>query len=244
MIHPRRRNAVRSTRIALLASLAVSCFSLASPTPKAVAETAAFGSVVLVWTTPGDDGTIGRASKYDLRISTKAITSNDTLSWWNTATIINMAPRVPGMAGTRDSVMLGGLISGIRYYAILRVGDEKPNWSGFSNVATFTPGTITSTDGQNDAVPEFVVGAPRPSPSSGRTQIDFELPRAMEVHASVYDAQGRLVRTLESGTLAAGPHVLRWNGDLDRGGNAGSGVYWISIAAGSVRKRAKVVVVH
>ena len=238
----RRRLFVCAVRIAFLASLVVPL--LTSKPGSASAEPTVFTSVTLLWTVPGDDGVVGRASKYDLRLSTKAIAANDTVTWWNAATVINMAAKVPGMAGTKDSVLLGGLVVGTRYYAILRVADEKPNWSGFSNVATFSPGIVTATPDGDIKAPAFVVGSPRPSPSSGRTEINLDLPRAMEVMAKVYNAQGRLVRTLERGLLAAGPHILRWDGRLDGGGDVGSGVYWVSIDAGGERKRAKLLIVR
>jgi len=62
--------------------------------------------------------------------------------------------------------------------------------------------------------------------------------------ADVYDAQGRLARRVESGTLSAGPHLFRWDGTLEGGGQAASGVYWIRVAAGKLVRRVKMVVVR
>jgi hypothetical protein len=94
-------------------------------------------SVTLIWTAPGDDGTLGRASRYDLRYSANAISGTDTTSWWNSATIVNMTGKTPAAAGQLDSMVVSGLLSGTRYYAILRTADEVLNWSGYSNVAVF-----------------------------------------------------------------------------------------------------------
>ncbi|HZI89810.1 MAG TPA: FlgD immunoglobulin-like domain containing protein, partial [Candidatus Polarisedimenticolia bacterium] len=58
----------------------------------------------------------------------------------------------------------------------------------------------------------------------------------------VFNAQGRQVRTLETGMLTAGTHVLHWDGRLDGGGSAASGVYWIRVAAGAATKHVKLVV--
>lgn len=237
----RRRFNVRSVRFAILVSLISAVVPFFAP-KSASAATAA--GVVLVWTTPGDDGQIGRAAKYDLRISPKLISANDTLSWWTTANIVRMVTKVPGAAGTPDSIILGGLTPGTRYYAMLRVADEKPNWSGFSNVASFISGIITGTPDGESGAPSFVVGSPRPSPTSGRTDINLGLPQATMVEANIYNAQGRLVRTLERGIRSAGAHVLHWDGRLDGGGKVGSGVYWIRLAAGTYQKRMKIVVVR
>ncbi len=74
--------------------------------------------------------------------------------------------------------------------------------------------------------------------------MNLELPKGMMVAAMVYDAQGRRIRVVEHAMLAAGTHILHWDGQLDSGGNAASGVYWIRVTAGPLDKRVKVVVVH
>ncbi|HET9252054.1 MAG TPA: hypothetical protein VFP58_08065 [Candidatus Eisenbacteria bacterium] len=109
-----------------------------------LAATAAIGqtsnSITLVWTAPGDDGTIGRATRYDLRYSANAISGTDTTSWWNAATVVNMTGKVPSVSGALDSMAVSGLTAGVRYYAVIRAADEVPNWSRYSNVASFLVG--------------------------------------------------------------------------------------------------------
>lgn len=91
----------------------------------------------LVWTAPGDDGNVGRASQYDLRYSTAPIVGVDTLSWWNAAIQATGEP-LPGIQGTTDSLRVLGLQPSTTYRAIIKAADEVPNWSGYSNVAVFT----------------------------------------------------------------------------------------------------------
>ena len=511
MGYRRRRLSVCVTSSAILVSVVsvISFVSLVSTTKQVFAA-----SATVLWTTPGDDGALGRASQYGFRISANAISGTDTVSWWNAATIVNTVGKVPGIAGTLDSLVLTGLVSGTRYYAILRTADEVPNWSGFSNVATIRtldslatvvgtlagtvvrttdasavsdaeislvgtalvattgadgkylltapagtvtvrceraglkPSTQTATistgqlktvyfslapavyydDAQTDmgwslsaagddattgqwvraaplgttkgtvevqpssdhtpgagtacfvtgngtnppdpsesdvdggrttltspalhlsgmsdprivywrwfsndaglnpgedpfvtqisnnggtwvtvsnlyttrnywermeipvksyffqpgdvrvrfiamdlvnasiveaaiddleyysgttltavfeeetpAAPALVIGAPRPSPSRGPMEINLELPKATSVAADVFNVQGRLVRTLERRVMPAGRHILRWDGRLDQGGSAASGVYWIRIGAGDIERRFKFVVVR
>lgn len=104
---------------------------------RARAQTSADSSVVLTWTAPGDDGTSGRASSYDLRYRTTAISGTDTTTWWNGATQVSGEP-LPGIAGATDSMRVRGLTPLTTYYFMVRAADEVPNWSGFSNVATKT----------------------------------------------------------------------------------------------------------
>lgn len=106
-------------------------------------------SVTMLWTAPGDDGSSGRASQYDLRYSTAAISGTDTLSWWNAATKVLSGLPSPGVSGTTDSVQVLGLSPSTTYRFILKAADEVPNWSGYSNVAVVitpdqvAPGRVT-----------------------------------------------------------------------------------------------------
>ncbi len=65
----------------------------------------------------------------------------------------------------------------------------------------------------------------RPNPAKGSTEIAFSLPKAEQVRLAVYDAQGRLVRTLVEGNRAAGTHQISVSG-LE------SGVYFYRLEAG------------
>ena len=121
-------------RVAVVVGVAL--LSLLGSRP-AQAQTSADSSVVLQWTAPGDDGTIGRATSYDLRYRTTAISGTDTLTWWNGATQVSGEP-IPGNAGATDSMRVRGLTPLTTYYFIVRAADEVPNWSGYSNVATKT----------------------------------------------------------------------------------------------------------
>jgi len=125
----------RPTRaVAVLATSLVLTLPFVLHAVPALGQTPTVSSTIL-WTAPGDDGMVGRASRYDLRYSTNAISATDTLSWWNAATVFNMTGRVPAAAGAADSVVVSGLTGGTRYFFIIRAADEVPNWSGFSNVA-------------------------------------------------------------------------------------------------------------
>ena len=124
-----------------LAFVALASLAFAARNERADAQTA--NSITLVWTAPGDDGTVGRATRYDLRYSSNSISGTDTTSWWNAAIVVNMTSKVPSASGALDSMVVSGLAAGVRYYAVLRAADEVPNWSRYSNVASFVPGDVT-----------------------------------------------------------------------------------------------------
>ena len=66
----------------------------------------------------------------------------------------------------------------------------------------------------------------------GEVSITFRLSAVSEVRLRVFDATGRLVKGMSSGTLPAGEHNLKWNGISDAGKPAGQGVYFYSLDAG------------
>jgi fibronectin type III domain protein len=135
--------AVRTARVPLWALIAVFLAGLALLSvlqPAAArAQTAADSTVLLNWTAPGDDGTIGRATTYDIRYRTVAISAADTTTWWNAATQVTGEP-APSTAGVTDSMRVRSLSPLTTYYFMIRAADEVPNWSGYSNVAVRTTG--------------------------------------------------------------------------------------------------------
>jgi hypothetical protein len=102
-------------------------------------------SITLTWLAPGDDSTSGTATTYDIRYSTSAITQAN----WNSATQANNEP-APRVAGTQESFVVTGLLSGTTYYFAIKTADEVPNWSGLSNVISAATRDITPPAAIND----------------------------------------------------------------------------------------------
>jgi hypothetical protein len=70
------------------------------------------------------------------------------------------------------------------------------------------------------------LAANRPNPFNPRTNISFELPRAQRIRLSVFDLEGRFVRTLAVGPHAAGSHTVSWDGTDQGGAQVASGLYF------------------
>lgn len=86
-------------------------------------------SITFSWTTPGDDGTTGRATSYDIRYSESLITAAN----WHLA---NKAPAIPapGTPGEAQPYVASGLNPGTSYFFAVKTADEADNWSTISNV--------------------------------------------------------------------------------------------------------------
>jgi phosphodiesterase/alkaline phosphatase D-like protein len=105
--------------------------------PAAITElehgTESSNSIVLTWTAPGDDGTTGTATQYDIRYSTAPITEGNFAA----ATQFAGAP-APAAPGTPQQVTVTGLVPNTPYYFAMKTSDEVPNWSAISNVVQAT----------------------------------------------------------------------------------------------------------
>jgi hypothetical protein len=64
-----------------------------------------------------------------------------------------------------------------------------------------------------------------PNPFRESAGLSFSLARGGDVSVDIFDLQGRRVRMIERRGLAAGEHVLVWDGKDDGGNVAGNGVY-------------------
>lgn len=90
---------------------------------------------MLTWTAPGDDGDVGRATAYDVRISTSPIDSTN----FEMASIIHgVSP--PDSVGANETFIIKGLTVGVRYWFALKTVDEAGNWSGLSNIVSKVAG--------------------------------------------------------------------------------------------------------
>jgi len=83
------------------------------------------------------------------------------------------------------------------------------------------------------AAPRFELAANRPNPFNPVTTIGFETEKSGRVTLRIYNAQGRLVRTLVDATLPAAEYRVRWDGRNDEGRAISSGVYLYQLAAGA-----------
>lgn len=94
-------------------------------------------------------------------------------------------------------------------------------------------GALDYDQGTSD-VPEVAGGGPaavlllgnRPEPVSSTTAILYRDPDAGPVRLTVYDLEGRMVRTLVDRVQAAGPHQVEFDGRDDQGRALASGVYF------------------
>ena len=139
-------------RIARVVALLTLALALLLPGARGASAALTATSATIQWTAPGDDSLSGTAFQYDVRISTAPI---DTSNFAN-ATSVAGAP-APQIAGTAQSMILGGLSPSTAYWCAIRTADEAGNWSGVSNIVSFT--TASSSDSIRPAPLPLVLAA-------------------------------------------------------------------------------------
>ncbi len=89
--------------------------------------------------------------------------------------------------------------------------------------------TATPTGADDDGVYANRLGHARPNPFNPVTTIDFCLATDGRTTIRVFDAAGRVVRTLTDSQVDAGPHTVVWDGTTNAGRRAASGVYFVKM---------------
>ncbi|MFH1502446.1 MAG: peptidoglycan DD-metalloendopeptidase family protein [Candidatus Eisenbacteria bacterium] len=115
--------------------------------------------------------------------------------------------------------------------------------------ATVDSMTVTTANGNPTWVPpaggtSTALGRPFPNPAADAAVLSFSTPSMGPVALRVYSPAGRLVRTLVSGDLPAGPHAVGWDLLDSRGLPVGSGVYLIMLDAGSGTRTRKLAIMR
>jgi hypothetical protein len=78
----------------------------------------------------------------------------------------------------------------------------------------------------------FVLNQNYPNPFNPTTTISFSLPKEARVNLSIFDVEGRLLRTLKNEILSGGLKEVEWDGKDWRGNPVGSGMYLYRLKAG------------
>jgi hypothetical protein len=206
----------------------------------AITSTSAFAAteslINLSWTAPGDDGTVGRATRYDLRYSKSPITATNFAQ----ATPAVGLP-TPGPAGTTEHYSIGGLGSGSTYYFAIKTVDDAGNWSALSNVVS-RQAPVTGVG--DDPGVELALSVPWPSPAQTSTRIAYALPEAGPADVAVFDVSGREVRRVASGWVSAGRGEFVWDLRDGSGRSVSAGLYLVKARLGGRDWTRRVLVVR
>jgi hypothetical protein len=106
------------------------------------------------------------------------------------------------------------------------------------------PGTMGVSAGTTPPPAPLALRQNVPNPFNPTTSIAFELPAAAHVTLSIYDASGRVVRTLAEGGLPAGVHRFDWDSRDANGRELSSGVYFCRLRVNDRELARKLVLLN
>lgn len=128
------------------------------------------------------------------------------------------------------------------YYLRIRMNDNANIWTGPVYV-TYDPNSVVAV---GDGVPSPGLRmAASPNPAYHQVTASFALPRDVrQAGLTVYDANGRHVKTLLDGPLTAGVHQIAWTGTDDFGRPSPAGIFFMRLEAGEQSAVRKVVLMR
>uniref|UniRef100_A0A7V0Z4J2 T9SS type A sorting domain-containing protein n=1 Tax=candidate division WOR-3 bacterium TaxID=2052148 RepID=A0A7V0Z4J2_UNCW3 len=85
------------------------------------------------------------------------------------------------------------------------------------------------SDNQKTTEEKFMLYHPNPNPFNNKIRIAFNIPEEKEIKLNIYDATGRLVKSLLNGTMAKGRHLILWNGTDNENRELSSGIYFVKV---------------
>ncbi len=208
-------------------------------------------TATISWTAPGDDGTAGTATAYDLRKATFYITPGNFLF----ATPVTTNPPQAACTAECADVVLNQPCTNYTY--ALRTRDEAGNWSPISNVINMTqfcsgpevscggggPSAPAEPPQQTPSLVEYALGGS--NPTSTMATLLYGIPAELEgqtLEISIFDVAGRLVRMLERGPARSGQFSTSWDLRGTNGDEVGVGVYFARLQLGAEARTLKVVV--
>lgn len=101
------------------------------------------------------------------------------------------------------------------------------------NLVIGEPTSVTDNDNSGIISEQPTLGQNHPNPFNASTSIELSLPRAMVVSIDIYNILGQRVYILHDGNLSHGDHTLSWDGQLQTGLPAPSGIYFCRMSAGN-----------
>ena len=119
------------------------------------------------------------------------------------------------------------------YYIGVSVFDADPIGGNSTAYRLIVTGAIPTAIDEAADVPEaFMLAQNYPNPFNPETQIVYALPERAPVRLEIFNVQGQKIRTLAGGEHPPGTYAVTWDGNLDSGVPATSGVYVYRLQAG------------
>ncbi len=142
---------------------------------------------------------------------------NPTSNWYATSYLaIDQGPII---------VMIENYRSGLLWNKFMANPEIQP----MLNSIGFVPDSTTDVKDENPVISDFRIIGNYPNPFNPITNIVFSLPKSQNIHFTVYNNLGQVVKEITEEQLPAGFNEIKWNGDDQLGRSVSSGIYFYQI---------------
>lgn len=135
-----------------------------------------------------------------------------------------------------------GLEANGTYYWQVAAEDQHGGRTGSASAWSFLTSASATDVGGGDSHPAtFELAQNYPNPFNPETQIRFSVPRTAAVRLAIYSLLGQRIAVLADREFAAGTHAARWDGRMEDGRAAPSGIYLLLMQTGDFRQVRKIM---
>lgn len=125
------------------------------------------------------------------------------------------------------------------YSGVIVISSDDPNMPEVNVPVQGTSGTSSNNDLVSPLITELQGNYP--NPFNPTTSIRFSLRESSPVQMEIYNLAGQKVRTLLNANMAAGNHIVTWNGLDNSGKPVSSGVYFYKMSSGKYTSTKKMI---
>jgi hypothetical protein len=157
--------------------------------------------------------------------------NSSTLKIYYDGTLVATQPMVMTITADTRALTIGADVPGVLEIFFGKIDDVRIYNRALSDADVTQLWGGGSTDVAS-GTPEFFLGYSIPNPASGESRVEFLLESPASIQLDVFDVAGRRVRNLESGVRPAGQNWASWDGRMNDGHQAPSGVYFFRLQSG------------
>jgi len=112
-----------------------------------------------------------------------------------------------------------------------------------SQLAHLELDTVSGVETTSGSPRAFSMSPATPNPFARATSFRYEAARPMRVRMAIYNVTGARVRVLID-EIASGPRTVTWDGALQSGEQAPTGIYYLRVEAGAICESRKIVLLR
>ena len=112
-----------------------------------------------------------------------------------------------------------------------------------NDVHILTPTVLALPDPPKTYPQNILLAKAYPNPFNGFVRIDLNIPLSGYVQIDIFNTVGQKIVRLFDGNMRSGKHSFHWNAHAGTGANISSGMYLLTVQAGRLSKRVKLVYV-